>query len=42
MAEPRIFVSHGEDLSLQTNYEIHQKLTDERHIVLEPFNITPL
>ena len=39
--EPRIFVSHGEDLSLQTNYEIHQKLTDERHIVLEPFNITP-
>ena len=40
--EPRTFVSHGEDLSLQTNYEIHQKLTDERHIVLEPFNITPL
>ena len=40
--EPRIFVSHGQDLSLQTNYEIHQKLTDERHIVLEPFTITPL
>jgi hypothetical protein len=40
--EPRTFVSHGEDLSLQTNYEIHQKLTDERHIVLEPFNITLL
>ncbi|HUU66134.1 MAG TPA: hypothetical protein VMW57_02480 [Methyloceanibacter sp.] len=40
--EPRIFVPHGEDLSLQTNYEIHQKLTDEKHIVLEPFDITPL
>ena len=22
--------------------KFHQKLTDERHIVLEPFNITPL
>ena len=40
--EPRIFVAHGEDLSLQTNYEIHQKLTGERHILLEPFTITPL
>jgi len=40
--EPRIFVPHGEDLSLQTNYEIHQKLTDEKHIVIEPFDITPL
>lgn len=40
--EPRIFIPHGGDLSLQTNYEIHHKLTDERHIVLEPFDITPL
>lgn len=40
--EPRIFIPHGGDLSLQTNYEIHQKLTNERHIVLDPFDITPL
>jgi hypothetical protein len=40
--EPRIFIPHGEDISLETNYEIHQKLTDERHIVLDPFDITPL
>lgn len=40
--EPRIFVPHGEDISLQSNYEIHQKLTDERHIALEPFDITQL
>ena len=40
--EPRIFIPHGEDISLQTNYEIHQKLTDERHVVLEPWDITPL
>ena len=30
--EHRIYVPHGEDLSLQANYEIHQRLTDEVHI----------
>ncbi len=40
--EPRIFIPHGEDISLQTNSEIHRKLTDERHVVLDPWEITPL
>src|SRR3954468_20901376 len=40
--EPRIFVPHGEDLTLQANYEIHQKLTDERHIAAEQWEITAL
>jgi len=41
-AEARIFVPHGEDVSVQTNYEIHQKLTDEVHTLLDPLDITPL
>jgi hypothetical protein len=40
--EARIFVPQGEDVSVQTNYEIHQKLTDEVHRPLEPWDITPL
>ena len=40
--EARVFVPHGEDLALQTNYEIHQKLTDEVHIPLEPLDVTML
>jgi hypothetical protein len=40
--EPRIFVPHGEDLTLQANYEIHLKLTDERHIAAEQWETTPL
>jgi hypothetical protein len=40
--EARIFVPHGEDLSLQTNYEIHQRLTDEVHVPLEPWDVTQL
>jgi hypothetical protein len=40
--EPRIFVLHGEDVSLQTNYEIHQRLTDERHILSEQWDVAPL
>jgi|SRR5437763_4106677 len=40
--EPRIFVLHGEDVSLQANYEIHQRLTDERHIAGEEWKVTPL
>jgi hypothetical protein len=40
--EARVFVPHGEDLTLQTNYEIHQKLTDEAHIPLEPLDVTML
>ena len=30
--EPRIILLHGEDLSLQQNHEIHQNLTDEKHV----------
>ncbi len=40
--EARIFIPHGEDVSVQANYEIHQKLTDEVHRPLEPWDITPL
>ncbi len=39
---PRIFIPHGEDISLQQNYEIHQRLTDEKHIVVDHWEITPL
>jgi hypothetical protein len=40
--EPRICVPHGPDLSMQTNYEIHQRLSDEVHTPLKPWNITQL
>lgn len=40
--QPRIFIPHGADLTLQDNYEIHQKLTDERHHIIEPFDVTRL
>ncbi len=40
--EPRIFIPHGEDISLQTNYEIHQTLTDEKHAIMDQWEITPL
>ena len=34
--EPRIFILHGEDVSMEGNYEIHQKLTDEKHATIVP------
>lgn len=40
--EPRIFIPHGEDISLQTNYEIHQTLTDEKHVLMDQWEITAL
>jgi hypothetical protein len=40
--EPRIFILHGEDVSMQGNYEIHQKLTDEKHAAIGTWDITPL
>jgi hypothetical protein len=40
--EPRIFIPHGEDISLQTNYEIHQKLADEVHAPMDLWEIIPL
>ncbi|KTD18527.1 hypothetical protein [Legionella israelensis] len=40
--EPRIFLLHGEDISLQKNHEIHQKLIDEIHIPQKSWLITPL
>ena len=41
-AEARVYVPHGEDLSMQANYEIHQRLADEVHIPLDPWEITQL
>lgn len=41
-ADPLIYVPHGEDLSLQTNYEIHQRISDELHVPLESWEITQL
>jgi hypothetical protein len=38
----RIFVLHGGDLTLQANYEIHQKLVDEIHWTVGTWDITPL
>ena len=40
--EPRIFVPHGTDISMQVNYEIHQKLVDEKHVPHADWEITPL
>ena len=40
--ESRIFVLHGGDLTLQANYEIHQKLVDEVHWTVGTWDITPL
>ena len=39
---PVIVVPHGEDITMQGNYEIHQRLTDGKHIPLDPWEITPL
>ena len=38
--EPRICVPGGEDLSMQKNYEIHQRLSDEVHVPLTPWRVT--
>ena len=40
--EARVIVPHGEDISMQANYEVHQRLTDEVHVPLEPSDITML
>jgi hypothetical protein len=40
--DSRIFILHGEDISLQQNYEIHQRLTNEMHVPLDGWEITPL
>lgn len=40
--EPRIFILHGEDISLQQNYEIHQRLVDEQHVPSDSWEITQL
>src|SRR5271154_6248810 len=29
--DPILFLLRGEDMTLQQNYELHQKLTDEKH-----------
>ncbi len=38
--EARVIVPHGEDISMQANYEVHQELADEVHVPLEPSDIT--
>lgn len=38
--EARVIVPHGEDISMQANYAVHQELTDEVHVPLEPSDIT--
>lgn len=40
--EPRIFILHGQDISLQQNYEIHQGLVDEVHEVFPDWEVTQL
>ena len=40
--DPRIYILHGEDISMEQNYEIHQKLADERHEVCAEWQVTPL
>ncbi len=40
--EARVIVPHGEDISMQANHEVHQRLTDEVHVPLEPSDITML
>jgi hypothetical protein len=40
--EARVIVHHGEDLSPDDNYDVHQKLTDEKHVPLEPWDIVTL
>lgn len=36
--DPMIFLPHGADITLRRNYEIHQRLTDERCVNLEPWD----
>ncbi len=38
--DARVIVPHGEDISMQANYDVHQRLTDEVHVALEPFDVT--
>jgi hypothetical protein len=40
--DPIIFVEHASDLTLQANYEIHQGMTGEEFLHLEPWNVTQL
>ena len=40
--EARVIVHHGDDLSPDDNYLIHQKLTDETHAPLAPWDIIVL
>lgn len=39
---PMIFIPHGEDITLQTNYEIHQRLIDEVHAPMETLDVVQL
>jgi hypothetical protein len=40
--ESRIYIPHGQDVTLQTNYEIHQRLTDEVHVPVDEWDIIPV
>lgn len=38
---PTLFLLRGDDMTLQQNYELHQKLTDEKHWSVA-WDVTPL
>src|SRR5438477_2679895 len=38
---PMFFLQRGEDMTLEQNYELHQKLTDEQHWSIN-WDVTPL
>jgi len=40
--EPMIILLRGEDISMQKNYEIHQKLVDEIHLAQDDMLLTQL
>lgn len=40
--EPRIIVAHGEDISMDGNWTIHQRIVDERITWLEPWDLCQL
>jgi hypothetical protein len=39
--DPTLFLLRGDDMTLQQNYELHQKLTDEKHWSVA-WDVTPL
>lgn len=40
--EPRIIVAHGEDISAEGNWRIHQRIADEQFTWLDPWDLVQL